>query len=209
MSLFILLSSCDAPSVFLNNLICNMTHYTISHNYPSLNCPIPIKHQLQDKAKLWSDTNIVKVVFMNNDEDTAELMQRNSSSWSRAANTIQIGDLSPVEAMNFLLQDRVMESAVAGVGNAERVMGKGQAEKVYKMVGGRILDLLIFKRDISKGVPVDVIAEELKEREREKFVRVSSVPSLWQVVSLLRKVCSCWCGGSCKCCCSCFGSFYL
>jgi len=42
------------------------------------------------------------------------------------------------------------------------------------LVGGRILQLIVMKRDWLYGVPFDDSAEELKYREREKLLQVLS-----------------------------------
>ena len=49
----------------------------------------------QEKAKLWADCNIVKLVFVSNDEMAEELMQKNASDWSRVAAPVQVCFLPP------------------------------------------------------------------------------------------------------------------
>ncbi|ESN91777.1 hypothetical protein HELRODRAFT_165853 [Helobdella robusta] len=143
--------------------------------------------KLQDKAKLWADANIVKVVFINNDEETEEILQKNSSSWSRAAKPIVFDDMSQEEALKFLIVDRLWETLVEGSSNKDIVMTAKEAQTIVQLVGGRVLDLLIFKRDYSKGCPIAVISEHVKDREREKFIHVSRFPSTWYVISALRQ----------------------
>lgn len=49
------------------------------------------------------------------------------SSWSRAEDPIEIGDLSEEESMEYLIE--------------KRGINKVEAEKLYGLVGGRIVDL--------------------------------------------------------------------
>lgn len=142
--------------------------------------------KLQDKSKLWADANTVKVVFVNNDEATEALMQKNASSWSRAANPMLIDDLSNEDAIKFLTFERLWETLIDGSSYCDKSMTTSEAEKVVELVGGRILDLLTFKRAYSLGIPIDVISEQVKDREREKFIQVSRFPSTWCVISALR-----------------------
>jgi len=140
--------------------------------------------KIQDKAKMWADTNIVKVVFVNNDEGTEVRLQSNSSSWSRAATPITISDLSHEESVQFLTTTPFIGTSTDPLNNKK--MSTEQAKRVFELVGGRIIFLAAFKRDFVLGVPFEETAEHLKDREQEKFVHVSRTPSCWDVVSLLR-----------------------
>lgn len=140
---------------------------------------------LQDKAKLWADANIVKMIFINNDENIEEDMQKNPSSWSRCGECFIIGDLTRNEAIEFLTASDLMENHICkGVDCLKFTMD--EAEKIFDLVGGRILDLIAFKRQYTKGVSVDEISESLRNRVREKFIRVSHNPSTWKVISVIR-----------------------
>ena len=57
---------------------------------------------LQEKAKLWADTNIAKVIFVSNDEETEKVLKQSSSSWSRAAAPLCVGDLTQDEGKEYL-----------------------------------------------------------------------------------------------------------
>jgi len=140
--------------------------------------------KIQDKAKLWADTNTVKVIFVNNDEETEELLQKNSSSWSRAASPVVMPDMSREDAIKFLMMPNFMESPIEG-GKAN-AMTLERAENVFNLVGGRIVHLIAFKRDFVLDIRFGVTAEHLKDREREKFISVSRTPAVWVVVSALR-----------------------
>jgi len=140
--------------------------------------------RLQEKAKLWADTNTVKVIFVNNDEETEEILQNNSSCWSRLATPINISDMSREDALKFLMMPKFMESPTAG--SVESAMSQEIAEKIVNLVGGRIVHLISFKRDFVFGIPFDDTAEQLKEREREKFIHVSRTPAFWPVIGAIR-----------------------
>ena len=43
---------------------------------------------VKDKAKVWADANIVKLVFIINDTETEAHMSKNSGAWSRLATPI-------------------------------------------------------------------------------------------------------------------------
>jgi len=140
--------------------------------------------RVQDKAKLWADTNTVKVIFVNNDEETEERLQKNSSSWSRAASPFTFPDLSTKEAVEFLMIPNLLETAVSGA--VAKAMSRQRAEEIVELVGGRIIHLVAFRHGFAFGVPFEETLEHLKDREREKFIHVSRTPSFWDVVSALR-----------------------
>ena len=66
---------------------------------------------LQEKAKLWADTNIAKVIFVSNDEETEKVLKQSSSSWSRAAAPLCVGDLTQDEVKEYLGLKEFMESS--------------------------------------------------------------------------------------------------
>lgn len=136
---------------------------------------------LQEKAKLWADANVAKVVFIANDEDTELFLQRRSSNWSRAANPILVGDLTREDSIGFLLMPQFMENSDPGV-----VMPLKVAEKIVDRVGGRIHHLIVCKRSWIAGRPLGEVLGDLASREREKFVSVSRSPAQWEAVARLR-----------------------
>lgn len=141
--------------------------------------------KIQDKAKLWADTNTVKVIFVNNDEDTEQLLHRNASSWSRAGTPLIVNDLSDEEAKAFLTTPPFLETSQSDAN--KKTMSEEEAGQVVQLVGGRMVHLVMFKRDFVLGKSIEETMEKLKDREREKFVQVSRNPSTWLVVSALRK----------------------
>jgi len=126
-------------------------------------------------------------VFVNNDEDTVNLMQKNFSCWSRGAEPIVVSDLSRQEALSFLMSGIYMESVdVVNRDVTSSRMHHELATKIVDIVGGRIIHLITFKRNFVDGVSFSDTLRQLKNHEQEKFVNVSRKPSLWKVVSELR-----------------------
>ena len=138
---------------------------------------------LMEKAKLWADTNVVKLVFVNNDEEVELFFQKHSSHYSRAAPPIFVGELSREESIQFLGSPRFMENQPT---SPKFSMPRDEAERVYELLGGLVHLLIVFKRDWIRGLPFDQNAEEFKDREREKFLHVSRSPMSWNIISLLR-----------------------
>ena len=158
-------------------------------NLPLLHKKMPDAiSDLQEKAKFWADCNIVKLVFVNNDETIDLVLQKNSCSWSRVASPIFINDLSKEEAIKFLTSTPIFEN------DKRENLCKGspitvkEAEKIVQLVGGRILDLITFKTKHREGTPIQEIEMEMIQREQEKFVNISKSPHLWKVVSKLREM---------------------
>jgi hypothetical protein len=138
---------------------------------------------MQEKAKLWADTNTVKTVFVNNNEKTEALLQNNASCWSRLATPIIVEDLSKDEAVEFLMSGHFMERDVTvseqpedGIRTDSR-MSLEKARQIFDLVGGRIIHLIEFKRAWLRGVKFEAMAEELKDRERERLKVIGVDPN--------------------------------
>ena len=133
---------------------------------------------MQEKAKLWADTNTVKVIFVNNDEKTEAILQNNSSCWSRVATPIIVEDLEYEEAVEYLTAEKFMEQElVVNSGSSNETAARGSlppetAGQIVDLVGGRILHLIEFKRAWYRGVEFEEMARELKDREREQLLKV-------------------------------------
>ena len=156
-------------------------------NYLSDNMPGALR-KVQDKAKLWADTNTVKVILVSNEDSTEMMLQQHHSNWSRAATPISIGDLREEEAIRFLTSPGLYEYQIeAEGGGALPRMSEAAAREVYAEVGGRMHYLVTFKRDWMEGISVARTARRLREKEREKFLQVSQCPSMWRVVEVLLK----------------------
>jgi len=139
----------------------------------------------QDRAKVWADTNIVKLVFVINDTETEAHLRKNGAAWSRLATPVVVEDLCPTEAVAFLKEPYLMEQdqlAARAAGDAgvrrsttprtAKTMDGELAGRIVEMVGGRMLQLIVMKRDWLYGVSFDDGAEELKSRERVKLLQV-------------------------------------
>lgn len=137
--------------------------------------------KLQDKAKLWADSNIAKVVLICNDEDTVSVLQKNSSSWSRAATPIVFNDMRRQDAIEFLRVPNFMEYS-----EEKKIMPVEEAERIVDLVGGHIHHLIICKRNWFSGKSYQYTERDLRMREREKFVNVSQKPALWIAISKIR-----------------------
>ena len=141
--------------------------------------------KLQDKAKLWADTNIAKVVFVTNDEETEEIFKENPGSWSRMGASFRIHDLTEEETIRFLCEQEFMEND-----HSDKIysqMNVTQARYIYNLVGGRVSQLIIFKREYLKGIPIAVTASRLQEKDQEKFVCASKDPRLLSVIDQLKQ----------------------
>ena len=138
--------------------------------------------RLQEKAKLWADSNTVKLILVNNDEETEAALHKQSSCSSRLAPAIIVEDLPRDDAVDFLVAPAFMENE-----SLEREpMSAAEASRIVDLVGGRIHHLIRFKRDWTRGVPFELTADELKSRERDKFFRMLRSPSAWRVITVLR-----------------------
>ena len=165
---------------------------------------------LQEKAKMWADTNIVKMVFVSNDEKTEEVLQANHSAWSRAALPVLLGDLSKEEANEFLrYADPIMIKATQACRQQKQAqirkdkarnpnggtdegdgldipeMPEKHSQEVINLVGGRVQNLLVAKREWLKGNPFEETANHLKLKERSKFIEISKDPSRRKVIALM------------------------
>ena len=140
----------------------------------------------QEKAKLWADTNTVKIVFVAYSDAVHRRLHDCTSCWSRAAAPIHIGDLSDADAMLFLQRDRHLES-IADELNLSSCMVTSYAKETVRLVGGRLHQLIAVKSAWMNGASFEDTARELRQKEREKFLDVFRKPSAWKVIDALRK----------------------
>ena len=138
--------------------------------------------KLQEKAALWADMNIVKVVLVMGNEMLEKTLVSPSSAtaWSRACTPVIIGDISESEAVTFLQEAPENDRGA-------RCMMQSHAELIISLVGGRMHHLIKCKQAWKNEEPFDQIAAQLVETEREKFVSLSRVSNGWQSVGLLQK----------------------
>ncbi|ELU07812.1 hypothetical protein CAPTEDRAFT_193185 [Capitella teleta] len=133
--------------------------------------------KLQEKAKLWADTNIVKIVFVSS--NVCMMSELEDSGWSRAAPPVTVSDLTDEEAVSFLTSPGTSDTAAP--------MNAATAKSIVDLIGGRINYLRVFKRDHLCGVEAKVTASGLLRREKDKFLSASQNPSQWKVIEILRK----------------------
>jgi hypothetical protein len=117
------------------------------------------------------------MVFINNEEETEALLQKNPSCWSRLATPIIVEDLNNNEAVEFLTAANFMEQDAKSSKSTIRpaidtAMPLERAKRIVDLVGGRILHLIEFKRAWFRGISFEETAEELKGREREQLLKV-------------------------------------
>jgi hypothetical protein len=141
---------------------------------------------MQEKAKLWADTNIIKVVFVSNDECTEQTMQQHSSNWSRAAPPIYIGDMTKTDTVEYLRDPDVLESDHRKP-NKKTPMTVDEANRIYDLVGGRVHHLIAFKRDWAMSIAFDITATEIGNKEREKFLNVSKSTAILKAVDIIKR----------------------
>ena len=144
--------------------------------------------RIQSKAKFWADLNLVKVIFIVSDDETETLLRQNSNNWSRAATLIYVGDLEIEDAVRFLA-GVYAESRTSTKDNVDGgdAMTAEYLNNVFDLVGGRIVQLMAFKRDFRRGIPFATTADRLKDGERVKFTDVSRRPELWNVLHALHR----------------------
>lgn len=144
--------------------------------------------RIQEKAKLWADTNIAKVVLVSNDEKTEEILQLNHSAWARGALPVVIGDLSPVEAREFLLLKDPIIERFDPTKRARDRMSEETIAKVINLVGGRLQHLLLCKIEWAEGKDFDrYTSTHLLLKERTKFYEMVQVPTQRKVIEKLWK----------------------
>jgi len=145
-----------------------------------------VRSKCQNKAKVWADANIVKLVFITNDTETEKQMTRNSGAWSRMATPVVVDDLRRQEALAFLrapyLREEQRQAGAERPGDAKtgrstcprtgETMDGERAAQIVELVGGRILQLIAMKRDWFHDVSFEDSAHELKSREQEILLQV-------------------------------------
>lgn len=75
---------------------------------------------LQSFAKNAADAGVLCVVFVSSD-GAAPARMESRSEWSRAADPVEVGDISDSEAVNFLVRTKKAKPDVAGAFRARKV----------------------------------------------------------------------------------------
>ncbi|RIA81977.1 hypothetical protein C1645_836098 [Glomus cerebriforme] len=117
---------------------------------------------LQDDAKDNADDRKYIAVFVSSEGSVLRRMQ-SRSAWSRADDPMEIGDLSKEESLNYLIE--------------KRGINKADAEKLYELVGGRIVDLHSVANKIRKGRSFDDIKKKILNKVENKFGAAQLLPN--------------------------------
>ncbi|CAH1769031.1 5884_t:CDS:2, partial [Entrophospora sp. SA101] len=110
---------------------------------------------LQDDAKNNADDRKYIAVFVSSEGSVPRRME-SRSSWSRAKKPVmEIGDLSEKESMDYLVNKRKISSS--------------EANKIYELVGGRIVELKAVADDFLDGKSFKVIKWQILTEVEKKF----------------------------------------
>lgn len=115
--------------------------------------------QLQDFAKTAADTGNLRIVFISSDETALERM-KGRSAWSRAETPVEVGDISDVSAISFVLRRHKVDNDFA-------------TELVQEVNGGRF-SLLV--NPIPRGKLVCEIRREMDIMVDKKLKRLKLTP---------------------------------
>ncbi|RHZ56128.1 hypothetical protein Glove_406g98 [Diversispora epigaea] len=109
---------------------------------------------LQDDAKKNADDQIYIAVFVSSENAVLRRME-SRSSWSRAKKSpLEIGDLSKEESIKYLTEKRKINE---------------KTEELYKLVGGRILELKEVANDFLAGCLIEEIKKKKLYETKTKF----------------------------------------
>ena len=108
----------------------------------------------------------MQIIFVSNEETTENILMRNSSCWSRVATPLYVDDLIEEEAIKFLRHAHMDRD----IDKFSDLISDETAANIYKLVGGRIYQLMQFKRDASHGIPFEETRDKLLLKDREKFL---------------------------------------
>ncbi|CAJ0746182.1 8876_t:CDS:2 [Entrophospora sp. SA101] len=110
---------------------------------------------LQDDAKNNADDRKYIAVFVSSEGSVPRRME-SRNSWSRAKKPVmEIGDLSEKESMDYLVNKRKISSS--------------EANKIYELVGGRIVELKTVADDFLAGQSFKVIKQQILREVEKKF----------------------------------------
>ena len=96
---------------------------------------------------------------------------------------IYVDDVTKDEAMTFLTQINLIGlptgSASAAIVNHET------AKQIYDLVGGRMFQLALFKRDAYAGIPFKTTRNNLLSKDRVKMIGVRKTDPTWELIDIL------------------------
>jgi hypothetical protein len=90
---------------------------------------------IQDHAKNASDDGVATVVFVTSEGSVPRIMMERSS-WSRRGVILQVSDVSEKEALDYL---------------KKRGINKEDADEIYELAGGRMIDLNFAADEVGSG----------------------------------------------------------
>ncbi|GES74430.1 P-loop containing nucleoside triphosphate hydrolase protein [Rhizophagus clarus] len=118
---------------------------------------------LQDDAKHSADDRKYIAVFVCSEGSVPRRME-SRSAWSRAKTPVmEIGDLSKEESMKYLIKKR----------NIKEV----DANKLFDLVGGRIIELKTVADDFLAGKEFEIIKQQVLDKVEKKFQSAQLLPN--------------------------------
>ncbi|GES86142.1 P-loop containing nucleoside triphosphate hydrolase protein [Rhizophagus clarus] len=110
---------------------------------------------LQDDAKHSADDRKYIAVFVCSEGSVPRRME-SRSAWSRAKTPVmEIGDLSKEESMKYLIKKRDIKEV--------------DANKLFDLVGGRIIELKTVADDFLAGIEFEIIKQQVLNKVEKKF----------------------------------------
>ncbi|PKY59595.1 hypothetical protein RhiirA4_482459 [Rhizophagus irregularis] len=116
---------------------------------------------LQEDAKTNANHQKYIAVFVSSKSSILKKMQSRSNAWSRAEKPIEIGDLTKEKSLNYLINKCQIKTISEGKINITK------AEKIYELVGGRIVYLQSIADQILEG-------QDFEDIKKEYFIRVEN-----------------------------------
>ncbi|CAB5217624.1 unnamed protein product [Rhizophagus irregularis] len=142
--------------------------YKVNHNKPSViifdnvdrlkNHP-EIIDSLQDSAMKNAKQNKYITVFISTKGPVLERMESRGTS-SQVLEKLEIGDLSESESKDYLIKKCTAENLQFEETTRKCMINDDEVNKLYKLAGGRILDL---KREVNKFLHGKIFEETKKE----------------------------------------------
>ena len=157
------------PSVLV---VDNIDHLTRHHKH--------ILEKLLEKAKLWADSNICKVVFVCSHENTENVLIDSPGIWMRLATPLVVVDLTENETTEYVKSSLEGSDVMEGIPSGEHL-----AREIYGCVGGRIIHLQTFTRMLRLGESFEEIKKQLIVKELEKFAQFSKSSGQWKFLEFL------------------------
>ncbi|CAJ0763707.1 9840_t:CDS:2, partial [Entrophospora sp. SA101] len=122
---------------------------------------------LQDDAKDNADDRKYIAMFVSSEGKLPQRME-SCSAWSRVNKPVMgIGDLSEKESRDYLIQRCTIETKEGNKKNVCRI--KKEVDELYKLVGGRIVELNAVVDKFLAGQSLEVIKQQILREVEKKF----------------------------------------